>query len=63
MLTSSLSHQFENSCSYIESIASSLLIRSVDVSVDVSENPVYVIIGNAAEKYPAELEEAAKKPQ
>ena len=33
------------------------------VSVDVSENPIYVIIGNASAKYSAELEEAAKKPQ
>ena len=33
------------------------------VSVDVSENPIYVIIGNAAAKYTPEQEEAARKPQ
>ena len=33
------------------------------VSVDVSENPVYVIIGNANAKYSDAEEEAARKPQ
>ena len=33
------------------------------VSVDVSENPVYVIIGNVNDKYSDEAEAAAKKPQ
>ena len=33
------------------------------VSVDVSENPIYVVIGNVNDRYSAEQEEAAQKPQ